>query len=301
MPSSFACRLALLFLMSIPLTGCAPPAATGRPHVVTTVGMLGDLVRQVAGDDVDWTGLMGPGVDPHLYKPKESAIRKMFAADRICYLGLHLEGKMDRVLSKSHQARAAGRGLPPELLLDDDGEHDPHVWFDVSLWAMVLDQVADDLVELLPHRESVLRERADRYRQELLALHAEVKRDLAAIPKERRVMVTAHDAFRYFGRAYDLEVVGLQGVSTANQAGLRKVQEVVDLVVSRRGKALFLESSLPPDGVEAVLARCHSRSHPVNIASEELYSDALGPPDSPAGSYVGMVRHNVRVIVDALR
>jgi manganese/zinc/iron transport system substrate-binding protein len=283
--------------------GCAPvhESRVGPPVVVTTTGMLADLIRHVAGEDVTLVTLFGPGVDPHLYKPKESAIRKMFGADLVIYQGLHLEGKMARILNKTRQARAAGRGIPAELLLTDEGEHDPHVWFDVALWARVLDQVAADLSALRPEHAEVFAARARSYREELLALDAEVRRELATIPKLRRVMVTAHDAFRYFGRAYDLEVVGLQGVSTSNQAGLRKVQEVVDLVTSRGVKALFVESSVPPDGVEAVLARCRSRGHQVRITEEELYSDAMDLPGRPAGTYVGMIRHNVRVIVAALR
>lgn len=290
-------------LVLLIVAGCAPihESRGGKPVVVTTTGMLADLIQQVAGEDVTLVTLLGPGVDPHLYKPKESAIRKMFGADLVIYQGLHLEGKMVRVLNKTHQARAAGRGIPEELLLDDEGEHDPHVWFDVALWTRVLDQVAADLSALRPDRAEDYAARARRYREELLALDAEVRRELATIPKQRRVMVTAHDAFRYFGRAYDLEVVGLQGVSTSNQAGLRKVQEVVDLVTSRGVKALFVESSVPPDGVEAVLARCRSRGHQVRIADEELFSDAMDLPGRPAGTYVGMIRHNVRVIVDALR
>jgi manganese/zinc/iron transport system substrate-binding protein len=295
----------LLCLVSTAVVaGCAPVAgkeAGSKPMVVVTTGMLADLIRQVAADEVELITLMGPGVDPHLYKPKESAIRKMFSADFVVFHGLHLEGKMARALGKTQTARAAGRGVPTGLLLHDDGEPDPHVWFDVSLWIHVLAQVTADLSELLPARAEVFQERSKRYQEELQRLDEDVRRELASIPKPRRVMVTAHDAFRYFGRAYDLEVVGLQGVSTSHQAGLRKVQEVADLVVSRGVKALFVESSVPPDGVEAVVARCLARGHPVRIPEEGLFSDAMDLPDRPAGTYVGMMRHNVRVIVEALR
>lgn len=286
------------------VVGCAPAAgkaAGSKPVVVVTTGMLADLIRQVAGDEVEMITLMGPSVDPHLYKPKESAIRKMFSADLVVFQGLHLEGKMARALGKTQNARAAGRGVPAARLLHDDGEPDPHVWFDVSLWAHVLDQVTADLSDLLPRRAEVFQQRALRYREELQRLDADIRRELASIPKSRRVMVTAHDAFRYFGRAYELEVVGLQGVSTSNQAGLRKVQEVADLVVARGVKALFVESSVPPDGVEAVVARCQARGHTVRIPQEELFSDAMDLPDRPAGNYIGMMRHNLRVIVEALR
>lgn len=286
------------------LAGCAPAAgkaAGPKPVVVVTTGMLADLIRHVAADEVELVTLLGPGVDPHLYKPKESAIRKMFSANLVVFQGLHLEGKMARALGKTQNARAAGRGVPTALLLHDDGEPDPHVWFDVSLWIHVLEQVTADLCELVPGRAEVFQERSRRYREGLQRLDEDIRRELASIPKTQRVMVTAHDAFRYFGRAYDLEVVGLQGVSTSNQAGLRKVQEVVDLVVSRGVKALFVESSVPPDGVEAVVARCQARGHTVRIPEEELFSDAMDLPGRPAGTYIGMMRHNVRVIVEALR
>jgi manganese/zinc/iron transport system substrate-binding protein len=297
--------VATLLLAASLCAGCGPAATVGarKKVVTTTTGMMGDLIKRVARDTVELIELMGPGIDPHLYKPKESAIRKLFQADLILYSGLHLEGKMARLFERSAKAHAAARDpfVPPKQLLEDEGAHDPHIWFDVSLWAGALDAVTHDLCELNPDHATAYRARAARYRAELLALHQEVKDALATVPKARRVMVTAHDAFRYFGRAYDVDVVGLQGVSTANQAGLRKVQDVVDTVVSRGVKALFVESSVPDDGVKAVLTRCQGLGHTVRIAEEELFSDAMGPPGTPEGTYVGMIRHNVRVIVDALK
>jgi manganese/zinc/iron transport system substrate-binding protein len=244
---------------------------------------------------------MGPGVDPHLFRAKESSIRKLYQADLIFYNGLHLEGKMDRLLAKNPKARAVSRNIPEELLLEDEGQHDPHIWFDVSLWIIALDTVKDDLIALCPeHRELYTKNWRD-YRARLEKLHAWAAEQIGSVPEEQRVMVTAHDAFRYFGRAYKLEVEGLQGVSTANQAGLREVQRVVDMLVARRIKAIFVESSVPPDGVRAVVERCRARGHTVQIADEELFSDAMGAPGTHEGTYVGMIEHNVRLIVEALK
>jgi manganese/zinc/iron transport system substrate-binding protein len=282
------------------LAGCSQ-LDDGRKKVVTTTGMIADLVRRVAGDTVALQQLMGPGIDPHLYRPKESAIRRLFQADLILYNGLHLEGRMVRLLDKNPKARAVSRLIPEELLLEDEEQHDPHIWFDVSLWIHALDAVEQDLVELCPEHAELYHRNAAAYRKELQALHEEVKRDLATVPPGQRVLVTAHDAFRYFGGAYDVEVVGLQGVSTANQAGLRKVQEVVNLLADRKIKAVFVESSVPPDGVNAVVERCRDRGHEVKVADESLYSDAMDEPGTPAGTYPGMIRHNVQLIVDALK
>lgn len=287
------------------LSGCqAEPRE--KKLVVATTGMVADLGRHVAGDTVDILQLMGPGVDPHLYKPKESAIRRLFQADLILYNGLHLEGKMERLFSKNPRARAVARSIPEELLLYDAGQADPHVWFDAGMWIYCLDAVERDLIDLCPEHEALYRSNAAEYRYALYALHEEITHVLGTVPEPYRVLVTAHDAFRYFGRAYlnrDYEsaVVGLQGVSTANQAGLRQVERVADLVSARGVKSLFVESSVPADGVNAVLDRCRARGHAVRIADHELFSDALGEPDTPQGTYVGMIWHNVQVIAASLK
>jgi manganese/zinc/iron transport system substrate-binding protein len=294
---------ALAVLATIPQSGCNPES-NGKKQVVATTGMIADLVRRVGGDTVEVQQIMGPGVDPHLYKPKESAIRRLFRADLIFYNGLHLEGKMVRLLEKNPKAVPVSHDLHdqhPERLLEDEGQHDPHIWFDVSLWLETLDVVERELTRLQPEHAELYHRHAEAYRIELQALHEEVMHALASIPKERRVLVTAHDAFRYFGRAYDVEVVGLQGVSTANEAGLSKVREVVDLIVERKIKAIFVESSVPPDGIKAVQEGCRRRGHEVEIADETLFSDAMDEPGTPGGTYPGMVWHNVRLMVRALK
>ncbi len=282
------------------LTGCEPEKRD-RKLVVATTGMIADLVHRVSGDRVEVMQLMQAGVDPHLFKAKESAIRRLFQADLIFYNGLHLEGKMVRLLEKNPRAVAVARDIPEELLLEDEEQHDPHIWFDVSLWIHALDVVEVELVKLVPAHAEVLHRNAADYRKELQELHERVKRELASVPEKQRVLVTAHDAFRYFGRAYGIEVYGLQGVSTASQAGLREVQEVVDLVVERNIKALFVESSVPPDGVNAIVERCRGRGHRVKVADDTLFSDAMGEPGTEEGTYPGMVLHNVRLIVESLK
>ncbi len=277
----------------------------GLPTVVTTTNLIGDLARRVGGDRVRVEPLMGPGVDPHLYKASESDVRRLAEADLILYNGLHLEGKMGDILGKMGRTRPvlAVTETMPEAELHDppeyEGLYDPHVWFDVGLWARTVDPVVDALSELSPADAETFRANGDAYRAELEALDAWVRSEIERIPPELRVLVTAHDAFGYFGRAYGVEVVGIQGISTLAEAGLRDVERVVDLVVEREIPAIFVESSVPRRTVEAVLAAARDRGHEVTIGGE-LYSDSLGAADGPEGTYEGAVRYNVSTIVGAL-
>jgi manganese/zinc/iron transport system substrate-binding protein len=269
--------------------------------------MVGDLVRNVGGDRVEVTTLMGPGVDPHLYKASEGDIARLRNADVVFYNGLFLEGKMGEVLQ-----RVAERGLPvvavgsrvpverlhhPEAF---EGHPDPHIWFDVSLWMETLPAVVDGLSVLEPDSRALFEANAARYREELVALHRWCGERLAEVPPERRVLVTAHDAFGYFGAAYGVDVVGLQGISTASEYGLRDVQHIVDLVAARKVKAVFVESSVPKRSIEAVVEGVRAAGHDVRIGGQ-LYSDAMGAAGTPEGTYLGMVRANVDTIVEALR
>jgi manganese/zinc/iron transport system substrate-binding protein len=282
------------------LAGCSREA-NGKKQVICTVGMIGDLARRVAGETIEVHDLMGPGVDPHLYEPKESDRSRLRQADLVLFNGLHLEGKMVEVLEKNPKAKAVTTGIPQDRLLEEGGQHDPHVWFDVSLWVHALDAVEKSLLELQPQHAELYKKNAAAYRTELQALHEEVKRDIATIPEKQRVLITAHDAFRYFGRAYGIEVEGLQGVSTATDASIKRVNEVVNLVVSRKIKALFPETSVPSDGVKKVMENCAKQGHTVRLAAGELFSDAMDKPGTPGGTYPGMVRSNVRLIVDSLK
>lgn len=279
--------------------GKSSAASNGAP-VVATTGLVADLARRISGGLVEVEAIMGPGVDPHLYQPKAADRRKLEHARLVLYNGLHLEGGMSELLHNLPHARAVADGIAKDQLLYAEGQPDPHVWFDVQLWMQALDAAEKALCEVFPQHAESFRRNAAAYRRELQALHEEVRQKIAAIPARRRVLITAHDAFRYFGRAYGIEVIGLQGISTADETGLREMQQIVERVVRDRIPAIFAETSVPPDGVQAVVERCRARGHVVRLASARLYSDALDRPEVPEGSYPGMMRHNVRVIVEAL-
>lgn len=296
--SAFTAAVGLALLL--PLAGCGRDS-NSKKKVVATTTMIGDLVRHVADDTVELETLMGPGVDPHIYEAKGSDTRKMNQADLVLYNGLHLEGTLAHILEENPKAKAVARDIPSSRLLTDSNQPDPHVWFDVSLWVIALDTVEKDLIELNPGEADRYRKNAARYRDRLKELHEEVKKDIAVIPEEQRVFVTAHDAFRYFGRAYGIQVEGIQGVSTGDQASLERINRIADLMVDRKVKAIFAESSVSDQGVKAVLKRCEARGHKVAIPDETLFSDAMGEPDGEGGTYPKMIRHNVRLIVKYLK
>jgi manganese/zinc/iron transport system substrate-binding protein len=294
------------------LTACGQPGGEAsadlsqRPiRVVTTIGMITDIVENVGGERVQVTGLMGPGVDPHLYKASEGDVGRMAQADMIFYNGLHLEAKMGEVFEQMEgrvSTVAVTDGIDQSTLLtppEFEGAHDPHVWFDVSLWKSAAEQARDALIEMDPDHADLYRDNAESYLAELDELHAYVKAEAEKVPAEQRVIITAHDAFNYFGQAYGFEVRGLQGISTATEAGTADVQELADFIVERRIPAVFVESSVPPRTIEAVQAAVRSKGFEVEIGGE-LFSDAMGNPDTPEGTYNGMVRHNVDTIVSAL-
>jgi manganese/zinc/iron transport system substrate-binding protein len=274
--------------------------------VTATIGMIADTARAVGGDRVEVTALMGPGVDPHLYKASEGDLRRLSSADLILYNGLNLEGKMADVF-----VRMAGRGKPtvqvtegidPSLLREPpefQGHYDPHVWFDVSMWAKTVQPVVEALAALDPGSRSLYETNGETYRKELEALHEHCKSELGRIPEKQRVLVTAHDAFGYFGRAYDIRVIGLQGISTSSEYSPRDIQRLVGVILENRVKAVFVESSVPRRSIEAVVEGCKARGHQVRIGGT-LYSDAMGEPGTAEGTYPGMVRSNVKTIVAAL-
>lgn len=293
-------------------SGCAreperTPAdlAVRRVNVVTTVGMITDIVQNIGGDRVALTGLMGPGIDPHLYKASAGDVVRMQKADVVFYGGLHLEGAMTELFEHMRtmtRTVAVAEGIPPDRLQTDRadaGAHDPHVWFDVSLWMIAARAVTTTLEQMDPAHAEGYRSRADAYLARLGALHEYVQRRAAELAPEQRVLITAHDAFHYFGRAYGFQVHGLQGISTVAEAGTADVQELADFITVRRVPAIFVESSVPPRTIEALQAAVASRGFAVAIGGE-LYSDALGDPGTAAGTYEGMVRHNIDTIVDAL-
>jgi manganese/zinc/iron transport system substrate-binding protein len=305
--AAFAAALAGLTVAGAP--ACRPPgerrSAGGPLRIVATTSLVADLVRNVGGEHVAVTALMGPGIDPHLYRARESDVQRLADADLVFYNGLHLEAKLGDVLERMTgriPTAAVTGGIPRERLLappEFAGAHDPHVWFDVSLWSAAAAEVGAVLARREPARAEAYADGAARYRQELAALHEWVLAQAARVPESRRVLITAHDAFNYFGRAYGFEVRGLQGISTAAEAGTADVQALARFVAERRIPALFVESSVPPRTIEAVQAAVRARGFAVGIGGT-LYSDALGTPGAPAGTYVGMVRTNVDTIVTAL-
>ncbi len=278
----------------------------GPLQIVCTTGMIGDAIARVAGDRAEVVSLMGPGVDPHLYKATQGDLRKLNRADLVFFNGLHLEGKMGEVLEKVGQLKpvvALGDSLPSRRLINSTNyasAHDPHIWFDVALWSEAIGLASQTLARLdTAHREQYLQGYAT-FQAELEALDEEVNRRIHEIPEQQRILITAHDAFEYFGRAYDIEVRGLQGISTVSEFGLKDVSDLVNLIVDRGIKAIFVESSVPRKSLEAVVEGCKQRGHNTTIGGT-LYSDAMGAADTPAGTYPGMVRANVNTIVSALK
>jgi len=284
-------------------TGSETKLGGGKIYIVTTTGMIADAVQQVAGEHATVEALMGPGVDPHLYKATGSDLNKLNQADLIFYNGLHLEGKMTEVLDKlgkKKPAIALGDKLPKESLINHGTAHDPHIWFNVKLWSTTLPIIADAFIALDTTHADAYATNAANYQKELEELHTWVQEQLNTIPPDQRVLVTAHDAFEYFGKAYGIEVMGLQGISTVSEYGLKDVTNMVDLLVGRKIKAVFVESSVSDKALKAVVEGAADKGHTIAIGGT-LYSDAMGAADQPEGTYVGMVRHNVKTIVEALR
>lgn len=299
-----------VLLLALPACGPATERAAGAggegPLVVATTGMIGDMAALIAGDRATVVTLMASGVDPHMFRPSEGDVRHMGKADLILYNGLHLEGKMGAILSRMERGRlvvALGDAVPEDRLRElsgFEGQHDPHLWFDVHLWSWTVGPVLQALEELMPQHTAELGERAAEVRDALVDLDRWVEQKIAEIPADRRVLVTAHDAFGYFGDRYHIEVVGLQGISTAAEAGLQDMDRLVNLIIERKIPAVFVESSVPRRSIESVVAACRNRGHEVRIGGE-LFSDAMGPAGTPEGTYEGMVRHNVLAMVEALK
>jgi len=269
--------------------------------------MLTDLVRTVGGERVVVRGLMGPGVDPHLYKPTVGDVLSLDSADLVFYVGLHLEGRMAELFHKMGQAGrpvvGVGEAIAPSRLIrasETEEAYDPHIWFDPSLWAEAAKITAEVLGKADPEWRDFYLQNAEAYLAQLETLDAYVRERLAEIPAEQRALITAHDAFSYFGARYGLEVIGLQGINTATEAGARDVQALAELIAARRIKSIFVETSVSPATIRAVQAAAQARGWPVGVG-EALFSDALGDEGTPEGTYLGMMRHNVEAIVRGLR
>jgi len=320
MPS--ARLLAAVAILAI-AAGCSPatsgpsPTAKTAPQpfqggypikVVCTIGQVTEMVSRVGGEHVRVEGIMGPGVDPHLYSPVASDVRRLSQADVIFFNGLHLEGRMASLFEKMARTKPAfavtagivGRKdqrlrQPPEF----EGLYDPHVWHDPLLWAECVDEVAARLAEFDPPHAADYRKNAEAYQSELKDLHSFCRDALAAIPKDRRVLVTAHDAFGYFGAAYNIEVFGLKGISTEEEKDLAHQEQIQAMLIERKVPAVFVETAVAPRTIESLVEPCRAAGHELKIGGE-LYADALGPADSDDATYAAMIRHNVHAIADAL-
>lgn len=304
--------LGAVLSLSLLLAGCSAPASdTGstedKLNVVATTTMLADLSTVIGGERVTVDGLMGPGIDPHLYQASEGDVSLMQKADIVVYNGLHLEGKMGEIFENLSGGKAnvicIEDGLDESRLLaseDDSSAHDPHIWFDVALWKEAAKTVADGLSQADPDGKADYEANLESYLKELDETDTYIRNRAAELPEAQRVLVTAHDAFQYFGKAYGFEVRGLQGISTDAEAGTADVSALADFIVERQIKAIFVESSVPPKTIEALQAAVKAKNFDVAIGGE-LYSDSLGDPEAGTDTYVLTVKANIDTIVDALK
>jgi manganese/zinc/iron transport system substrate-binding protein len=299
----------ILFMIAVGLFSCRPSATEDksgrRLTIVATTGMIADAVRNIGGDSVDVAAIMGPGVDPHLYKATQGDLSKLTNADIVFYNGLHLEGKMGEVLEKLGRQKpviAIGESLPEEDLREAEGfagAYDPHIWFNVRIWRDAISSITSTLAELQPENADYFVANAEAYQQQLTELHEWVRTRIETLPPSSRILITAHDAFGYFGEAYGVTVRGLQGLSTLSEFGLKDISELVNYIVENQVKAVFVETSVPKRSIDAVVAGCRERGFNVKIGGY-LYSDAMGEEGTEEGTYTGMVRANVNTIVNAL-
>lgn len=279
----------------------------GKLNIVTTTTMITDLVKNIGGDYINVQGLMGSGVDPHLYKASEGDVSKLVNADIIFYNGLHLEGKLVEVFEKMEKSNKTPIALAEEIdkstLIGSDyfaSNYDPHVWFNIEYFKLFANKVTKVLSEKDPENATNYIENEKIFLSKLDALQEQIKATIETLPQEKRILVTAHDAFNYFGKNYGFEVVGLQGLSTATEAGVQDVQKLAAFIIEKNVKAIFVESSVPKRTIEALQAAVKSKGHEVTIGGT-LYSDALGNAGTIEGTYIGMFEYNVNTIVNALK
>lgn len=279
---------------------CAAPEI----NVLATVGMIADVAANIGGTCVEVRALMGPGVDPHLYSATERDVEYLFDADVIFYGGLHLEARMIDVFEQVREGLhkpvvAVSERVPEELRLSADDYPDPHVWMDVSLWMSAAEEIRDTLVTYYPAYADYFRANTDAYLAQMSELDQYVRDQIARIPEEQRLLVTAHDAFQYFSRAYGIEVYAPQGISTQAEVGVQDIRDTIRLLVERRIPAIFVETSVSPDVIEAIIAGAEAQGHAVTIGGS-LFSDAMGDAGTPEGTYLGMIRANTDTIVSGL-
>lgn len=280
-------------------------AQTQKLSVVATTGMIADMARNIGGDSANVTGLLGPGVDPHTHRMTQTDISAMTRAELVLWHGLNLEAQMNdfmRDLAKRKRVVAVGETVPKDLLLQDEEDKtqsDPHIWMDPSLWSRAVNAVRDAMIAARPQARAAFEANAARHLKEIEAVAAYTRQVLATVPQERRAVISAHDAFGYFGRLHGFDVIGIQGISTESEAGVAKIRELVELTVSRKIPAIFVETSVSDRNVQAVIEGAKARGHALKIGGE-LFSDALGAAGAYEGTYIGMVDHNATVIARAL-
>ncbi len=298
---------AFIFALSICIScGSKSTNNSSRPNILTTTGMIGDAVKYLTSDFADTHVMMGPGVDPHLYKASQGDMQRLSDADIIVYNGLHLEGKLVDIFEKTAKDKptiAVGDYVDSDAILrSENGGNaaDPHIWMDPSIWNEGLEGLSDTLQKLFPEHASSIQTKYTTYKRELGALTIEIDSLMQLIPAQSRVLITSHDAFRYFGRAFQVEVKGLQGISTVSEYGLRDIKTMVDLIIDRQIKAVFVESSVSQKSLESVVEGCKARNKDVVIGGM-LYSDSMGAEGTPDGTYIGMLRHNAQIISKSLR
>ncbi|HAH45887.1 zinc ABC transporter substrate-binding protein [Gimesia sp.] len=273
--------------------------------VAATVGMVADLVKNVGREYVAVTQIMGSGVDPHMHKASRDDVQTIMNSDMVFYSGLMLEGKMADTLIKVARNKpvfAVTELIDQKTLLEPDdfnGHYDPHVWMDVATWSLCVDAVKDALSRYDPRHAADYQKNADDYKQQLNTLHEYGLKVIQSIPQNSRILITSHDAFNYFGRAYGLEVLGVQGISTESEAGLKRINELVDLLVAKDVKAVFVESSVSKKNITALIDGAKAQGHEIIIGGE-LFSDAMGEAGSYEGSYMGMLDHNFTIVARAL-
>lgn len=299
----------LLFILCLVLFSSCRNAANendGRLNIVTTTTMITDLVKNIGKDSVRIQGLMGSGVDPHLYKASEGDVSKLTGADVVFYSGLHLEGKLVDVFEKmgrNSTTIALAEVLDKKRLIGSEyfaSSYDPHIWFNIEYWKQITDYLTEELGKLDPDNAAFYEANKNEYLKELDVLENDVRKTIATLPEDKRILVTAHDAFNYFGEEYGFEVVGLQGLSTATEAGVQDVQKLAQLIIDKKVKAIFVETSVPKRTIEALQQAVKSKDYTVEIGGT-LYSDALGNAGTEEGTYLGMFRYNVNTIVEALK
>lgn len=293
--------------LSFLLFGCSAETEGEKEGiVVATTGQIADAIKEISGDHLQVSALMGPGVDPHLYKATQSDLSKLDKAEVIFYNGLHLEGQMLDIfeqMAKDKTVLAVGETLDEKQLLASDTDamlHDPHIWFDVELWKGVVKAISTQVQEEYPEFKEDFQTNEAAYLKKLDDLQSYAEKRVNEIPQQQRILVTAHDAFNYFGRSQGFEVRGLQGLSTDSEYGVKDVQEMVDFLVENKIKALFIESSVSDKAMKAVIEGAKEKGHDIVIGGE-LFSDAMGAEGTTEGTYIGMYQHNIDTIVDALK